>query len=124
MGLDMYAYTIPADLASRDVDLKLDGLAGRAELHYWRKHPNLNGWMEDLYFNKGGGELFNCATVRLTYGDLRALEQAILNGDLPHTTGFFFGETDGSEREDDLAFVDKALQALAEGKAVYFDSWW
>ncbi len=124
MGLDMYAFTIPADLASRDVDLKVEGLLGCEKLHTWRKHPNLHGWMEDLYFNKGGAELFNCATVRLTYGDLRALEQAILNGDLPHTTGFFFGETDGSEKEDDLAFVDKALQALAEGKAVYYDSWW
>jgi hypothetical protein len=124
MGLDMYAFTIPADLASRAVDMKLDDLPGREELHYWRKHPNLHGWMEHLYFNKGGAELFNCATVRLTYADLVALEAAIRNNDLPHTTGFFFGETDGSEKKDDLAFVEKAMQAIAEGKAVYYDSWW
>lgn len=40
-----------------------------AELHYWRKHPNLHGWMEQLYRDKGGAEeIFNCAAVFSTSG--------------------------------------------------------
>lgn len=125
MGLDMFAFTIPADLASRDVDMKLSELRGVAELHYWRKHPNLHGWMEHLYRLKGGKDVnFNCATVRLTLEDLANLEADISAGRLPESSGFFFGESDGSERDDDLAFVAAARTAIAEGKAVYYDSWW
>lgn len=125
MGLDMFAFTIPADLAGCEVDLKLTKLPGLAELHYWRKHPNLHGWMEQLYRRKGGKDAdFNCASLRLTLDDLAALEADIEAGRLPETTGFFFGESDGSEREDDLAFVAAARAAIAEGKAVYSDSWW
>lgn len=125
MGLDMYAYTAPSDLVGRDVDLKLDGLRGVTDLHYWRKHPNLHGWMEMLYRAKGGAEeVFNCTTVRLTRDDLDALEAAIRDDALPETTGFFFGTSDGSERADDLAFVEKARSAIAEGLAVFYDSWW
>lgn len=125
MGLDMYAFTIPSDLAAREVDMQLSKLRGVAELHYWRKHPNLHGWMEHLYRVKGGAAgCFNCATVRLTLDDLVLLEEDIRAGRLPETSGFFFGESDGSERDDDLAFVKAARDAIAEGKAVYYDSWW
>jgi hypothetical protein len=46
MGLDMYAMTTTEAVADA-VDFKV-GIA--AELHYWRKHPNLHGWMEALYY--------------------------------------------------------------------------
>jgi len=125
MGLDMYAHAIPADLASREVDLDLARVKGRSDLHYWRKHPNLHGWMEHLYRLRGGAARnFNCASVRLTLDDLAALEEAIQLNRLPETSGFFFGESDGSERDDDLAFIRAARTAIAEGKAVYYDSWW
>jgi hypothetical protein len=121
----MYAYTLPSDLAGRDVDMTLNDLRGVCDLHYWRKHPNLHGWMEMLYRAKGGArEHFNCATVRLGPDDLDALEAAVRDDTLPETSGFFFGASDGSERDDDLAFVAKARAAFAEGKAVYYDSWW
>lgn len=127
MGLDMYAYTAPRDLIGRDTDVTLDDLPGVSRLHYWRKHPNLHGWMEILYRQKGGtAEDFNGhdGTVRLTAEDLDALEAAVRDDCLPETTGFFFGVTDGSEREDDLAFIAKAREALAEGQAVLYSSSW
>jgi hypothetical protein len=50
MGLDMYARTTNAKLKSPvDFD-ETDG----TEFHYWRKHPDLHGWMERLYREKGG----------------------------------------------------------------------
>ena len=38
-------------------ELFVDGRIEEEELHYWRKHPNLQGWMENLYREKGGQDL-------------------------------------------------------------------
>ena len=122
MGLDMYAYTL-ADAPARPVDFRETETAG--EIHYWRKHPNLHGWMEELYRDKGGvAEPFNCVPVTLDADDLDRLEIDIKAGRLPHTTGFFFGESDGTETADDLAFVAKAREAIAAGLTVFYTSWW
>lgn len=121
MGLDMYAFTT-TQTPETPVDFKVDDAR---ELHYWRKHPDLHGWMRALYHAKGGADRdFNCAPVVLTLGDLDRLEAAIRSGSLPATNGFFFGTSDGSERDDDLAFIAKARTAIAEGCTVYYDSWW
>lgn len=122
MGLDMYAYATdrkpaqPVDFADRDDD---------EQIHRWRKHPNLEGFMARLYYAKGGqASEFNCENVELTPADLDVLECVIKGDLLPETNGFFFGESDGSEREDDLAFIAKARAVLAEGRYVYYTSWW
>lgn len=121
MGLDMYAYTTDRTPA-QPVDFKADDAQ---ELHYWRKHPNLHGWMERRYREKGGTDPdFNCVNLQLTAEDLDALEADIAARALPPTSGFFFGESDGSEINDDLAFVAKARAALASGLAVFYSSWW
>ncbi len=121
MGLDMYAFARREQPAS-----PVDFEAGEArELHYWRKHPNLHGWMEQLYRDKGGNEdSFNCVNVLLTAEDLDRLEADVRRKVLPSTSGFFFGASDGSEIEDDLQFVAKAREAMAAGLAVFYTSWW
>ena len=126
MGLDMYAYSLPKDDDRPCVDFDLDDIGDeeRRRLHYWRKHPNLHGWMEALYFEKGGAQEFNCVPVELTADDLNRLEADIRAGNLPQTSGFFFGSSDGTEIADDLAFVAKAREAIAQGNTVYYDSWW
>jgi hypothetical protein len=114
-----------AMVTSRPPEKPVDFEAGDAsQLHYWRKHPDLHGWMENLYYEKGGTETFNCRPVLLTPEDLDRLEADIRSKALPETTGFFFGKTDGSEHEDDLAFIAKARAAMAEGQTVFYDSWW
>ena len=121
MGLDMYAMTTKEDVPGA-VDFKVQEAS---ELHYWRKHPNLHGWMTALYYEKGGSEdIFNCVPVALTDEDLDRLEADVKAGKLPHTEGFFFGASDGNETDDDLAFVAKAREALAAGQTVFYDSWW
>ncbi len=96
-----------------------------AELHYWRKRPELHGWMETLYREKGGAApSFNCVSMVLTLSDLGRLEADIKAGSLPDTQGFFFGESDGSEITDDLAFVGKARAAIESGLTVFYSSWW
>ena len=124
MGLDMYAVSIAKDDNRPATDFKLDEDKS-TDLHYWRKHPNLHGWMQDLYFQKGGeSENFNCDTLLLTEQDIDALEAAIKGEELPETHGFFFGETTGEELEDDLDFIRKAREVLAQGRQVAYYAWW
>ena len=121
MGLDMYARITPETLLSH-VDFEVEN---GVDIHYWRKHPNLHGWMEQLYYAKGGAaESFNCVSVALTADDLDQLEADIKASELPDTNGFFFGESDGTETADDLAFIKKARQAIIAGCTVYYTSWW
>jgi len=121
MGLDMYARKM------REVpDAAVDFEGGGEELHYWRKHPNLHGWMAKLYVRKGGSEAeweFS-GPVILTLDDLKELEVAVMNGTLPHTEGFFFGKSLGDEKEYDLEFIYKARLEIAKGWTVYYTSWW
>jgi hypothetical protein len=132
MGLDMYAFTVSAsDAGDNVVDLKRfdddTRIIEQEELFYWRKFNALHGWMEQLYRAKGGtAKSFNCNTVRLTAVDLTKLINDASAGALTPTEGFFFGApTVYPEDLESLGeFVGKAMAALAEGKAVYYDSWW
>lgn len=95
---------------------------------YWRKFNHLHGWMEKLYYSKGGeAESFNCVNVRLTEQDLDVLQKQAETMSLKPTEGFFFGSY-GDFTEDDkyavLDFVNKAREAISNGYAVFYDSWW
>ena len=131
MGLDMYAYKVvdpenpsPIHLLTEADYMPLEGMQSE-ELWYWRKHPNLHGWMEHLYYKKGGkAESFNSVNVVLTKEDLNELENCINAKNLPHTAGFFFGESSDEDAIDDLKFVQAAREAIKEGNVVYYTSWW
>ena len=120
MGLDMYAFT--TDTKIEETGFKFPENA--VQIACWRKHPNLHGWMEQLYIEKGGEELFNCECVRLDAADIDALEQVVNEDALPHTTGFFFGESRPEDKTDDVLFIQNARKALAAGLNVFYTSWW
>ena len=98
------------------------------ELAYWRKHPNLHGWMEQLWKRKGkpgGGEIFNGIELELTWDDLDELEQAVRHGQLPDTEGFFFGKpADNHYYKQDLEFVNNAKAEVFLGLKVFYNSSW
>lgn len=72
MGLDMYAYRTWTRIPQVDFDPPDDC----ERIAYWRKHPNLHGWMHLRYRNRGGDNAeFNCAPLRLDAGDLDDLER-------------------------------------------------
>lgn len=126
MGLDMYAFAVNADSVGDGVtDVALGDNA--MQISYWRKFNALHGWMEDLYRLKGGSkEDFNCTTVRLTANDLDRLEMDTGNNKLVPRNGFFFGSQEiyPEDLESVADFVKVARQSIAEGKAVFYDSWW
>lgn len=121
MGLDMTAYTTNETLTT-DVDFDVEQ---HDILHYWCKHSNLHGWMEELYFAKGGrSRFFNCTNLGLSMADVLRLETAISNDALPSTSGFFFGKSYGDEKDGDLNFICKARTAIEDGKRVFYRPWW
>jgi hypothetical protein len=123
MGLDQYAFARRGKLPA---PVDFDEESGEnTQLQYWRKHPNLHGWMEKLYRSKGGAaSSFNVVPVELTAEDLEALEKDIRDAKLPSTSGFFFGQSDGSEFADDLKFIQRARASIEAGNSVFYTSWW
>jgi hypothetical protein len=106
MGLDMYL-TGEKFLMTRN--LEEDGFRLRSktiELGYWRKHPNLHGYIVQS-FARGEDE---CQEIDLS-DHLGAIIAAIQARDLPHTTGFFFGASDKSQEQldQDIAIFERAL---------------
>jgi hypothetical protein len=96
------------------------------ELCYWRKHPDLHGWMKNLFFEKGGETEsdFNHDVVWLTVKDVLNLKDAIKNDNLPKTSGFFFGNSDGRLKITDIEKADIMLEALGKGSSIYYTSSW
>ena len=95
------------------------------ELASWRKHPNLQGWMEELWYEKGGDGSFNCVDLELTLDDLDSLEDSLDESALPETAGFFFGaNADDHYVEQDREFIVAARAAIKDGYTVVYSSWW
>jgi hypothetical protein len=139
MGLDQYAYRRLPDEDSDD----------NITISEWRKHNRLQGWMEQLWEDKGRPNFteadsqamgdFNCVELEITLSDLEQLEAHVENKSLPETGGFFFGDDsfswadendkpfeDGNyfHKETDLEFIREAREAIADGQKVYYNCWW
>jgi hypothetical protein len=142
MGLDMYAYVASkkgqynefyetAEFDGTTNDFESETVTKPYELAYWRKHPRLHGWMEQLWISKGrprqsvGWPIFNGIELELTWDDLDNLERAIRHGQLPDTEGFFFGKpSDNHYYEQDLEFVNNAKAEVFLGLKVFYNSSW
>ena len=131
MGLDMYAYVAKKENEMREYfesyDYKTDSgpVPKPREIAYWRKHPNLHGWMHRLWNEKGYSGDFNGDELELTAEDLDRLEFAVEHGKLPATSGFFFGnDADQHYKADDLKFIQDARAELIVGMKVFYNSSW
>ena len=149
MGLDMYAYVASKakqqdefyDTATYDEkvgEYVNPNVSKPREIAYWRKHPNLHGWMEHLWHKKRNAEgnpvvedatdfsgTFNGIELELTHEDLDELERAVTHGQLPATSGFFFGDgADDYYRESDLEFIKNARAELFFGLKVFYNASW
>jgi hypothetical protein len=123
MGLDQYAYRLDRK-PEKPVDFDI-GEGGSETIYQWRKHPDLQGFMETLYYMKGGKRPeFNCSPVLLEREDLDLLERKTRDRELPKTEGFFFGQSGPEDDEEVYRFIAKARQAIKEGSWIAYDSWW
>ena len=141
MGLDMYAYVAAKagqqaefyEGSEWDPDHKEHrnpNVNRPREIAYWRKHPNLHGWMARLWLTREGNALreadnFNGIEMELTAEDLDELERAVTHSKLPATRGFFFGdEADQFYNDRDLAFIKAARIEMFMGLKVFYNSSW
>jgi hypothetical protein len=116
MGLDQYVFEVPPNHPP-------DELVN--ELFYWRKHADLQGWMEQLWRTKTNppeDESMNCQQVSLTLEDILQLE--LVYDQLPYTTGFFFGTSNKFSNHDTASFIKLAKASLLNGNKLFYTADW
>jgi hypothetical protein len=126
MGLDMYLFGEEhADYSKRFED----GHAGKItlahttyQLGYWRKHPNLHGYIVNT-FADGVDE---CQRISLGVEDLRAIIEATKNHSLPDTKGCFFGASRTEDDADTIRIIERAIGWLHDGqrRSIYYEASW
>lgn len=126
MGLDMYLSGKKFFVGTIKPRVIVDGLEKAEEIYniaYWRKHPNLHGYIIQNFAN---GE-DNCQEIDLSKGDLEKIIEAIKTKDLPPTTGFFFGtsysDNDDENNELDAESIKKLESAIKFLSNVEEDVW-
>ena len=138
MGLDQYAYKVKKGHISKPVDFTFsvfDENSGEwnrvipeedcSEIAYWRKHHDLQGWMQNLYIEKGGtSSYFNCDKLLLTSEDLDRLEHDVENELLPSASGLFGSDNTDYHKKSTLIFITDARRIIEEGYDIVYDSWW
>ena len=124
MGLDQYG--VKSKVSSDRFNTE-----NHERFFYWRKNPDLHGWMEELWEQKNEDFVvnnpdvqFNTVYLELTDDDLNDLESANESETLPETTGFFFGTSDASDKESNRSFIETARQAIKDEYRIYYYSWW
>lgn len=148
MGLDQYLYKYDPKLEQNKVSNTTEERKHEA-FHYWRKHPAIHDWMERIWISKNrtlpewhymdtacddvsSDTPFNLIPLELTVRDLVTLSYAIANNELNYSaSGFFFGRSRNPSDDDfsdqkarDLDAIRKAIDAIADGFVVYYDSCW
>lgn len=133
MGLDMYLTGQVGVWSFKDEDRieYRDGYRVKCrelDLGYWRKHPNLHGFIVETF----GKSDDICEQIYLDVEDMTEIIAAIQQDRLPHTEGFFFGESinDEDEKRDAIQIFTKAIAWLenstdeAEWKCLYYQASW
>lgn len=114
MGLDMFLIgkkSFMSGFGDKDQDdIIEDGfrlLAKKYELGYWRKHPNLHGYIVQSF----ASGVDDCREIFLVESDIRKIILAIKSNSLPFTSGFFFGESKITDERvaEDVAIFESAL---------------
>ena len=133
MGLDMHLtgekFTMP-DWDNPKNDEMVDGfrLKNRElDLGYWRKHPDLHGYIVQTF---AGGE-DTCQRIQLTVEEIEKIILAIEENQLPHTEGFFFGssENDEEQKKETIEILTKAIEWAKidiprEYRLIYYQASW
>lgn len=83
------------------------------DLAYWRKHPDLHGFIVQA-FAEGRDD---CQEIELDTTAIRCIISAVKEERLPHTEGFLFGASAGTDEEieEDVSIFERAL-AWLEGQ--------
>ena len=108
MGLDMY--------------LNGDDDGSVTALGYWRKHPDLHGFIVIAF----AGGVDECQEIPLTKENLEMVLKATEQDKLPHTTGYFFGTSFPEDKPETIEIISAAIKWLNEspGRKVFYRASW
>ena len=128
MGLDMYLKGERYFNAYCAHPLNVEAVSGHKseELGYWRKHPDLHGFIVHQFRSGNDKSDFR---VNLTEDRLRQLIAAVRANALPKTTGFYFGESTTANDPNTIEKLERAiawLKVKEEGVSrfvIYVCSW-
>ena len=127
MGLDMWMFGKEHRVWTEDPDATdLVESSEGIELAYWRKHPNLHGYIVQQF----AGGVDKCQNIPLTATDLLDIIEAVKGLSLPHTEGFFFGQSHMDEDEIalDMDQLSKVLDWLKEDtkllRTIHYQASW
>lgn len=109
-----------------------DSLITTEELAYFRKHSDLHGYFEEMYYEIGGSNEFNCVPLYLDENSLKTLLDLIKNHlsedssfRFDKASGFFWGESSDSDWVYTQDILSKILENVDFNKeTVYYSSWW
>ena len=101
------------------------------ELRRWRKHADLQGLMATIAQEKGivsHPDEFNRVDLPLNGDDIQRTIMAIVEKQLPKTTGFFFGQSDihytPALHKYDIGTWTEAIAWADDGYEVIYNAWW
>lgn len=108
MGLDMNLY---GEHQSEEI-----------KLGYWRKHPDLHGFIVQTF----AFGIDECQKIPLTEKNLKTILEATEIEALPHTTGFFFGASQKEDRNVTIDILQKAIEWMQDDKSktVFYRASW
>ena len=137
MGLDQYLYSCDSteemthqeaynrypdeycEVSEESKDNLVKVLNNRKQIAYWRKHANLQGYIEDY------AEMdINCKYIRLTEDIIRDIKEMSVNKNMANAVGFCWGETEDCDYEQTVEAMDKALEEINKGKKIYYYGWY
>jgi hypothetical protein len=104
MGLDMGIYREDTD----------------SEIAYWRKHPNLHGFIVNTFADG----IDECQKIPLTLENLEKIISAVAADSLPDTEGCFFGASFPEYRESTLEQLHEVRKLVESGFSVYYQASW
>lgn len=113
MGLDMYLEGRTFNWDRGDNVEKRYGFRVRGvmlDLGYWRKHPDLHGYIVQT-FADGRDE---CQEIPLDEDALRNILAAVKANRLPHTEGFFFGQSTPDRKKETVEILEAAIKWLEQ----------
>jgi hypothetical protein len=128
MGLDMYLVGEKYLWENEDTKPMEDGFRLKSkelELGYWRKHPNLHGFIVREFADS----VDNCGKIELSEEDLKKILTAVEADELPETSGFFFGTSRPDDKPPTIKILKDALEWLAVEekhiyRTVYYEASW
>lgn len=138
MGLDMYLQKINKKVYNNKELINVlnnnnnnNSCIECIEIAYWRKHSDLQGIMEELYFEKDGShEVFDCIPLILSKEEcenILNLSERIVAGEeeSPEARGFFWGKSTNEHWQYTKEVFERVLKETDfENETVFYNSWW